>query len=63
MVPALELYELSHDDPAGARNAYFNIVQRAPSDQLEDVLEKNGLSSVFADATMQQIAALLEKNF
>ena len=63
MVPALELYELSHDDPNGARNAYFNILQRAPSDQLKDVLEKNGLSSVFADATMKQIAALLEKNF
>ena len=63
MVPALELYELSQKDPAGARNAYFNILKRAQSDQLQDVLEKNGLSSVFADATMQKIAALLEKKF
>ena len=63
MVPALELYELSQNDPTSARNAYFNILKRAQSDQLQDVLEQNGLSSVFADATMQKIATLLEKNF
>ncbi|HWP21149.1 MAG TPA: hypothetical protein VN417_00305 [Candidatus Cryosericum sp.] len=63
MVPALELYELSQEDPAGARSAYFNILKRTQSDQLQAVLDQNGLSSVFADATMKKIAALLEKNF
>ena len=64
MVPALELYELSQEDPAGARSAYFNILKRAPSDQAAGrSAEQNGLSSVFAEATMKKIAALLEKNF
>lgn len=63
MVPALELYELSQDDPTGARNAYFNIIKRSQSMQFQEVLEQNGLSSVFADATMQKIALLLEKSF
>ncbi len=63
MVPALELYELSQDDPTGARNAYFNIIKRSQSMQFQEVLAQNGLSSVFSDATMQKIASLLEKRF
>ncbi|MPM61221.1 hypothetical protein SDC9_108078 [bioreactor metagenome] len=63
MVPALELYELSQDDPTGARNAYFNIIKRSQSMQFQEVLQQNGLSSVFSDATMQKIASLLEKRF
>jgi hypothetical protein len=31
--------------------------------QFQEVLQQNGLSSVFSDATMQKIASLLEKRF
>ncbi|MEN6338849.1 MAG: M3 family metallopeptidase [Clostridiaceae bacterium] len=63
MVPALELYELAQDDPVGARTAYFNILQRAQYDPLQSVLEENGLSSVFSEATIKKVAILLEKRF
>lgn len=59
MVPSLELYEIARSDPQTAREDYFNIMMRSQYDQLQDVLEENGMPSVFSDATIRGIADLL----
>jgi oligoendopeptidase F len=61
MVPALELFEKSQNDPEGARAAYFAILNRDQYAQLQTVLSENGLSPVFSEATIKRITALLER--
>lgn len=62
IVPALELYELSQTDEAAACDLYFNILMRDPYATFKETLEQNGLSSIFSDSTIQQIAAIVDKN-
>lgn len=62
MVPALELYELSISDETAAKNTYFNILMRDPYSKLKETLEENGLSSIFSNATIKQIAAIVDQN-
>lgn len=59
MVPALELFELSQNDPEGAKNAYFRILMRESYESLGDVLSKNGLASVFSGDAIARISDLL----
>ena len=61
MVPALELFEESQSDAEAAREAYFAILRREPYAQLQTVLSENGLAPVFSEATIKQIADLLER--
>lgn len=62
MVPALELFELSQSDEAAAKSTYFSILMRAPYASFKEVLEQNGLSSVFLDSTIQRIAAIVDQS-
>ena len=62
IVPALELFELAQTNESGARDTYFSILERDPYAAFKEVLEQNGLSSVFSDATIQQIAAIVDQN-
>ncbi|MCE5189709.1 MAG: hypothetical protein LLF75_11105 [Eubacteriales bacterium] len=62
IVPALELFELSLSDEAAAKNAYFNILMRDPYATFLETLDQNGLSSVFSNATIKQIAAIVDQN-
>jgi oligoendopeptidase F len=61
MVPALELFDLSLTDPQGARETYFDIMRRDSYSQLQTVLRENGLSPIFSDSTISQIAARLDQ--
>lgn len=61
MVPALELFDLSQNDPAAAKTAYFNIIMRDPYAMLGDVLQANGLDPVFSDSTIARIADILKQ--
>ena len=61
MVPALELFNLAQSDPAAAKTAYFNIIMRDPYAMLGEVLQDNGLDSVFSDSTIARIAKILKQ--
>lgn len=62
IVPALELYELSLSDEKAAQDTYFNILMRDPYSMFKETLEGNGLSSIFSNAAIQQIAAIVDHN-
>ena len=61
MVPALELFDLAQSDPAAAKTDYFNITMRDSYAGLDEVLQKNGLDSVFSEATISRIAEILKQ--
>jgi len=61
MVPALELFEESQDDPQSARADYFAILNRDAYAQMQAVLSDNGLAPVFSEATIKRIASMLER--
>ncbi len=62
IVPALELYEMSQSDETAAKDAYFNILMRDPYAKFKATIEQNGLSSVFSNVTIKQIAAIVDQN-
>lgn len=62
IVPALELFELAQRDEEAAKDAYFDILMRDPYATLKELLEQIGLSSVFSNATINRIAAIVDKN-
>ena len=62
IVPALELFELSQTDETAAQNAYFNILMRDPFSKFMETIDQNGLSSVFSNVTIKQIAAIVDQN-
>lgn len=61
MVPALELFDLAQSDMESAKNAYFNIITRKSYETLGDVLQRNGLASVFEKSTIAEIADILKE--
>ncbi|MPN01831.1 hypothetical protein SDC9_149043 [bioreactor metagenome] len=61
MVPALELFDIAQNDPDAAKVAYFNILMRDPYAGLDEVLQKNGLNSVFSETTVARIAEILKE--
>lgn len=62
IVPALELFELAQSDETAAKDAYFNILMRDPYSKFMETLDQNGLSSIFSNATIKQIAAIVDQN-
>lgn len=62
IVPSLELFELAQKDEEAAKEAYFSILMRDNYASFLEVLEENGLSSVFEDATIQRIAAIVDQS-
>ena len=62
IVPALELYEMSLTDQQAAKDAYFNILMRDPYSKFKATIDQNGLSSVFSNVTIKQIAAIVDQN-
>jgi len=62
IVPALELFELAQTDETAAKNAYFNILMRDPYARFMETIDQNGLSSIFSDVTIKQIAAIVDQN-
>ncbi len=61
MVPSLELYEELQTNPEAAKAAYFSIVQRTQYAKFRTVVEENGLSDVFSEATIREIGSLLNQ--
>jgi len=62
IVPALELFELAQTDETAAKNAYFNILMRDPYARFMETIDQNGLSSIFSNVTIKQIAAIVDQN-
>ncbi len=61
IVPALELFDLAQYDKSAAVTAYFNIMMREPYASLGDVLSQNGLTSVFSERTIANIAEIIRE--
>jgi len=53
---------MAQTDETAAKNAYFNIMMRDPYSQFIETIDKNGLSSVFSNVTIKQIAAIVDQN-
>lgn len=63
VVPALELWERMQTDAEAARQAYFNILDRAQFAPFRRTLAENGLTDVFSEQTVKRLADMLEKEF
>ena len=62
MLPALELWERSQTDLAGAEETYFRILRRKPYAGFLETLEENDLSNVFSPDTVRRLASVIRDN-
>ena len=63
MIPALELWERSATDAAAAREAYFEILNRAPYAQFRRTVQSAGLSDPLQPETIERIAEVLHRAY